>query len=106
MDELPKDAVSISYSDPRPSIKQLLSLGPTIGGLITSFYPETSFQIGTIPNAQEATRYLFPNVAVGTVDDKGVRLESRSSLPLPFDISGADTYGLFFLFATVGRFAI
>ena len=102
LDEMPREAVSISYSDPRPSIKQILSMGPTIGGLITSLNPETSFEIGTIPNAQEATQYLFPNVSVATADDKGVRLESRSSLPLPFDVSGVDTYSFFFLFASVG----
>jgi hypothetical protein len=100
-DELPKEAVSISYSDPRPSIKQLLSLAPTIGGLVTSFNPETTFEIGTIPNAQDATQHLFPNVSVATADDKGVRLESRTSLPLPFDISGVDTYGIFILFGFV-----
>jgi hypothetical protein len=105
LDEMPREAVSISYSDPRPSIKQILSLGPTIGGLITSFNPETTFEIGTIPNAQDATQHLFPNVSVATADDKGVRLESRTSLPLPFDISGVDTYSFFFLFASVGRFA-
>lgn len=105
LDEMPKEAVSISYSDPRPTIKQLLALAPTIGGLVTTFVPETSFQIGTIPNAQEACLHLFPNVSVATTTDKMVRLESRSSLPLPFDLSGVDTYAIFFLFASVGRFA-
>ena len=65
LDDLPKDAVSISYSDPRPSINQILSLGPTIAGSVLSFYPESSFQIGTIPTAQEVTRFLFPNCRWG-----------------------------------------
>ncbi len=96
-DELPKEAVSFSYSDPRPSMNQLLSLGPIIGGSILSFNPETSFEVSSIPNAQEVTRFLFPNVSVATADDRFVRVESRASLPLPFDIAGIDTYAVFVL---------
>lgn len=99
LDELPKQAVAFSYSDPRPSINQLLSLGPVIGGAILSFNPETSFEISSIPNAQEVNRYLFPNVSVSTADDKLVRVESRASLPLPFDVAGIDTYAIFLLFS-------
>jgi hypothetical protein len=106
LDEMPKEMVSLSYSDPRPTIKQLLSLAPTIGGLVTTFVPETSFQIGTIPNAQEACLHLFPNVSVTTATDKLVRVESRSSLPLPFDLSGSDSYAVFFFLASVGRFGV
>jgi len=103
LDELPKEAVSFSYSDPRPTMTQVLSLGPILGGTVASFNPETSFEPSTIPNAQEVTRFLFPNVSVGTADDKFVRLESRASLPLPFDLAGIDTYGIFVLIS-FGRF--
>jgi hypothetical protein len=104
-DELPKEGVSFSYADPRPSLKQIFSLGPVIGGTVLSFNPETSFEISSIPNAQEVTRFLFPNVSVATADDRFVRLESRASMPLPIDIAGADTYTLFLLFSiSFGRF--
>jgi hypothetical protein len=103
LDQMPKEALSISYSDPRPTLKQLLSLGPIIGGAVVSFNPETSFEVSSIPNAQEVTRYLFPNVSVATGDDKFVRIESRASLPLPLDLAGIDTYGIFLLIS-FGRF--
>src|SRR5262249_6661421 len=35
--DLPPQFLSISYSDPRPSIRQLLSLAPLIGGAVRSF---------------------------------------------------------------------
>lgn len=101
-DALPREAVSFTYSDPRPSLLQLLSLAPTIGGLVTTFNPETTFELGSIPNAQEATRHLFPNVSAATASEKSFRLESRASLPLPFDLAGIDVYAMLFLF---GRFA-
>jgi hypothetical protein len=101
---MPQEAVSFSYSDPRPSIKQILSLGPIIGGTVLSFNPESNFEVGSIPNAQDATRLLFPNLSVSTLDDKTIRIETRSSLPLPFDAAGIDTYGIFILFS-FGRFA-
>ncbi len=104
LDELPREVVSISYSDPRPTLTQVLSLGPIIGGAVRSFNPETNFEVGSIPNAQEVTRFLFPNVSVATVDNRFVRLESRASLPLPVDLAGIDTYGFFLLFSFARAF--
>jgi hypothetical protein len=95
--ELPKEFISVSYSDPRPGLKQLLSIAPLIGGLIDSLNPDINFDVGSLPNAQEVTRHLFANVSVVTDDGKTIRLESRASLALPFDISGIDAYGLLFL---------
>jgi hypothetical protein len=96
--DLPQQFVSISYSDPRPSIRQLLSLAPLIGGAVRSFNPDLKFEVGSIPNAQAATERLFPNLSVTTDDGKTLRLETRSSLTLPFELSGIDTYGLFLFF--------
>jgi hypothetical protein len=102
LDQLPKTVVSISYGDPRPSVKTLLSIAPMIGGLVNSLVPESTFEVGSIPTAQEATHHLFPNLSVATVDEKGVRIESRASLPLPVDVVGVDSYALvFFLFQAV-----
>jgi hypothetical protein len=92
---LPAEFVSVTYSDPRPGLKQLLSIAPIIGGLVDSLNPDLNFDVGSIPGAQEATRHLFPNLSVSTDDGRTVRLESRAALPLPFDLTGIDTYSLF-----------
>src|SRR5207248_38095 len=85
-EKLPKECTSISYSDPRPGLKQILSIAPLIGGAINSFSPETNFDVSSLPNAQEVTRHLFPNVSVTSDDGKVLRLESRASLSLPLDV--------------------
>jgi len=106
LEQLPREFQSISYTDPRPTIRELLSIAPLIAGAVVSFNPETSFEPSTIPNAQEANRHLFPNVTVSTDDGTRVRLESRASLPLPIHLTGIDSYGLFlvlgFSFARIG----
>ena len=103
--ELPKEFISISYSDPRPSMKQILSIAPLIAGTANSFAPDSKFEVGSLPNAQEATRRLFPNVSVTSDDGKTLRLETRASLQLPFDITGLDTYSVFIFLGLFGRFA-
>jgi hypothetical protein len=102
--ELPKEFISISYDDPRPTVKEVLSIAPLIAGTANSFTPDSKFEVGSLPNAQEATEHLFPNVSVTSDDGKTLRLETRASLALPVDVTGLDTYVLFGLF-TVGRFA-
>ena len=102
--ELPKEFISISYDDPRPTIREVLSIAPLIGGSVNSFTPDSKFEVGSLPNAQEATEHLFPNVAVTTDDGKTLRLETRASLSLPVDVTGLDTYAVF-LFFGVFRFA-
>jgi len=105
LDKLPKEFISISYSDPRPSLRQLMSIAPLIGGTVSSINPQLNFEVGTLPSTQEVTKHLFPNVSVTSDDGKTLRQDSRDSLALPFDITGLDTYSLFFLFAAFGRFA-
>jgi hypothetical protein len=99
--KLPKTFVSVSVSDPRPTLRQLLALAPLVGGAISSFVPQVKVDVGAIPNAHEATRHLFPNVTV--VSDTGtvLRSETRASLAMPLDLNGADLYALFFAFAAV-----
>jgi hypothetical protein len=93
--QLPQEFLSVSYSDPRPTINQILSLAPLIGGLVDSFGPEVHFDVHALPNAQEVTRHLFPNVSVTTDDGHTLRTESRDSLALHFELAGLDTYVLF-----------
>ncbi len=103
--ELPKEFISISYDDPRPTIKEVLSIAPLIGGTVNSFTPDSKFEVGSLPNAQEATEHLFPNVAVTTDDGKTLRLETRASLALPVDVTGLDLYAVFAYFS-VFRFVM
>jgi hypothetical protein len=95
-DKLPKDVVSVSVSDPRPTIKTVLSLAPLAASLLNSFEKEVGFKIdvGLLPNAHEATKHLFPNVSVLSDDGKTLRYETRASLALPFDAGGVEVYAV------------
>jgi hypothetical protein len=99
LEKLPKEFVSVAWSDPRPSVKTVLSIAPLIAGSINSFTPDSKFEVGSLPNTQEATRHLFPNVAVTVDDGKTLRMESRASLELPIDLTGVDSYALFLVFS-------
>lgn len=84
--------VGMTVSDPRPTLKQLCSIGPFIGGLADSSSPG-SFDVSRIPNGQAVTEPLFPNVALLLDDGDLIRLDSRDSLAVPlFDLSGMDAY--------------
>jgi hypothetical protein len=96
--QLPQEFISVSYSDPRPSLKTVFSIAPIIAASINSFNPEFNVDVGSLPNAQEATQHLFPNVTVTTDDGKVLRVETRASLALPIDLTGLDTYALAFAF--------
>jgi hypothetical protein len=104
LDQLPQEFNSISYADPRPTIRQLLSIAPLIGASLNNLSPEVNFDVGGLPNAQEATQHLFPNLAVSVDDGKTIRLEARSSLALPLDVTGLDTYAALAFFFSVARF--
>lgn len=104
LDKLPKEFVSISYSDPRPSMKQLMSIAPLIAGAVSSFNPQLNFEVGSVPSAQEVTKHLFPNLSVTSDDGKILRQDSLDSLALPLNINGLDTYSLFLL-GVFGRIA-
>jgi hypothetical protein len=88
--QLPQEFVSISISDPRPTIRQLLSVAPMLGGTIKSLAPDTRFSVDSIPNAHEVTKHLFPNVSVVTDTGEKLRNETRASLILPVDLGGLD----------------
>jgi hypothetical protein len=88
---LPQEFTSVSVSDPRPTVKQVLSLAPLVGAAVDSSVPGSNFDVGLLPNGHEATRHLFPNVSVVTADKGALRLESRASLALPLDLGNTDT---------------
>jgi len=89
--KLPREFVSVSVSDPRPSVQQVLSIAPLVGGAVNSFVPESKFEVGLLPNAHEVNRHLFPNVSVSSMKGNTLRLETRASLALPLDLSNSDT---------------
>jgi hypothetical protein len=90
-EKLPKEFTTVSVSDPRPTIKQVLALAPLVGAAVDSSLPGANFDVGLLPNGHEATRHLFPNVSVVTTDKDTLRLESRASLALPLDLGNTDT---------------
>jgi hypothetical protein len=103
--KLPREFVSVSVSDPRPTIRQLLSLAPLVAGLINSFSADFKLDIGAMPNAQEATQHLFTNVSTVTEDGNVLRMETRASVALPFDLTGVDSFSLLILAQFAFRFA-
>ncbi|MFL5342331.1 MAG: hypothetical protein ACJ8F7_19460, partial [Gemmataceae bacterium] len=99
---LPKEFTSVSVSDPRPALRVLLSFAPLVARSVQAALQQSGVKdfpidVGAIPNAHEVTRHLFPNVAVTTDDGKGLRLDSRSSLDLPLDFTGIDSYSVLIL---------
>ncbi len=107
--KLPKQFTSISVSDPRPALRIVLSFAPLVAravqqALQQSGVKEFPIDVGALPNAHEVTRHLFPNVAVTSDDGKSLRMDSRSSLDLPFDLVGVDSYTVIVLgFLAFGR---
>ena len=89
-------------------MKELLSIAPLIGGTVNSFTPDSKFEVGSLPNAQEATRAPVPERRRSPpTTARRCALETRASLALPVDVTGLDTYGLFFVLGfSVFRFAM
>jgi hypothetical protein len=92
----PTEFTGIYISDPRPTVRTILSILPPIvdfGSIAlqqaAAFgggpkIPIKKFDLMLIPNGYEATKHLFPNVSISTIDGDTFRTESRSSLMLPF----------------------
>jgi len=88
LSNMPTEFTALTVSDPRPTIKLLLSLAPVgvaaLNGFLSERAPQARFDVGLIPNAHEATRFLFPNVMMVTDDGTKIRIETRASIMLPF----------------------
>jgi hypothetical protein len=86
LDKFPGEYVAVSVSDPRPTVRFLFSLLPTIAAGINSASQFTgiSLDVSLLPNAQEIVQHLFPNVSIATDDGTTMRFETRASLALPF----------------------
>jgi len=86
LDKFPGEYVAVSVSDPRPTVRLLFSLLPSIVAGINSASQFTgiSLDVSLLPNAQEIVQHLFPNVSIATDDGATLRFETRASLALPF----------------------
>lgn len=88
LSNLPTEFTALTISDPRPTLKLILSLAPVgmsaVNGLLANRFPKSQFDVSLIPNSHEATRHLFPNVTIVTDDGSKIRIETRASLMLPF----------------------
>lgn len=96
---VPEEFTSLSFSDPRPGVKGLIGMAPTLlgfaqGGMRQSreFGPDFRLPVtaADIPPAELVTEPLFPNVTFATTTAAGTHSVSRSSLPtVPAMSSGA-----------------
>ncbi|MFQ5731604.1 MAG: hypothetical protein ACE5KM_06595 [Planctomycetaceae bacterium] len=91
----PPRLTGISVSDPRYSARQLLAFAPLISIYARALGgTSTSFDNSLIPNAQAVSDRLSENVTVSVDDGNGLRIESYSTVPLPFQFTGLELYGL------------
>ena len=89
--------VGFSQSDPRPTVKQLLSIAPLVGSLVRGNVAALKdFDVGLIPNGQSLTEKLSPNVGLVIDDGRSLRFESYSTLGTPIDVAGIEAYYLVF----------
>ncbi len=97
--------VAFSATDPRPAINQLSSFLPLLLGVTRQFNDSGSeaFDLTILPPPQAITEIVSPGSSVTLDDGKTVRIEWRSSLPLPAGLAGLDIQS-FFVFGLAFRF--
>jgi hypothetical protein len=101
LNSVPKEFIALSLSDPRPLYGTAVAYLPMLASVIDQAAgtaaaraagdpdkPPAKRAVGKrmalladLPPAEVLTRPMFPNVSVGTVDAKGVRFQSRDSVP-------------------------
>ncbi len=96
--ELPKKFTSITVTYPQEGVKTLMSLMPLLMPVMQAAWQDSpqgrrsgplNFSVAELPPAELVSKPLFPNVMVQSVDENGIRCDSRSSLPsLPLVDSG------------------
>lgn len=106
----PQKFTSLSVSDPRVSVQGALTMATTMGpAMIAGFRQEMRRQQGPdvepegapqgnplaeLPPAELVVAPLFPNVSWCTVDDNGVLIRERTSLPSMLGVAGAPAVGV------------
>jgi prepilin-type processing-associated H-X9-DG protein len=101
LNSVPKEFIALSLSDPRPMYGTAVAYLPILASVINQAAETAAARtagdrdkppakraagkrmalLADIPPAEVLTRPMFPNVSVGTVDAKGVRFQSRDSVP-------------------------
>lgn len=90
LDELPQEFTGLSIIDPRGTYQMLVGLAPTFVGLTQlgmresgQFPPDFEFPVSVadFPPTELVLAPLYPNIAVSTADEHGMRFYSRQSLP-------------------------
>ncbi len=99
LNSVPKEFITLSLADPRPLYGAVVGYLPILGSLINQAAESAQKGDGAekprggrgagkrmalladVPPAEVLTRPMFPNVSAGTVDAKGIRFQSRDSVP-------------------------
>ncbi len=86
--ELPQKFTSMTATDPRKSYRMLMQFAPLLmsgmqAGMREELGPDVQLPVtvADLPPAEAVARPLFPNISVGTVDENGITIYSRNSLP-------------------------
>ncbi|MGE3316892.1 MAG: DUF1559 domain-containing protein [Planctomycetaceae bacterium] len=104
LESVPKEFVSLSVSDPRVTVQSALNMLTTMGPAMLAGIQQqmrASGQPGPqgnplaeIPPAELVAAPLFPNVSWATVDDRGVHVRERTSLPSMIGVAGVPAAGI------------
>ncbi|HUG90161.1 MAG TPA: hypothetical protein VML55_04980 [Planctomycetaceae bacterium] len=82
----------LTVIDPRPTVASIASFAPLVVSAVQSFAGGEPFDTSLIPNAQAVTEPLTHNVTVVSDDGELLRIDSWASLPIPFPMTGMETY--------------
>lgn len=92
MGKLPANITAISMLDHRPGMQRLLGLTQMGAGYLRSADPSIKIDVSIVPSSRMINRKLFPDVSVTTQKGNVIRRESRSALPIPFDMTAIGSY--------------
>jgi hypothetical protein len=94
-----RNLLACSYSDPRPSIKLLVGVLPLLSrvfGVMGQGGFFQNFDTTLVPHAQPITETLSHNFSMLTSDERTLRFDVYSTLPMPIDFA---SFGTLFAFA-------
>lgn len=95
---LPHDYTTFSFTDPRPSVDQLLGFTTlTLNATQNFSNTPSTFEVGTIPSAAAINAHLYPSVTVIRSEGRRLVWESRGSVLTPGESTGIDFVFLFVL---------
>ncbi|MEX0585816.1 MAG: hypothetical protein WD176_04190 [Pirellulales bacterium] len=99
----PRKLLAFAQSDPRPSVQVLLGVLPLFSSVLGATGADGGFfqklDPTVLPTAQAVTESLSPNFWLLTDDQRALRYDSYSTLPMPFDFG---SLGAVYGFAALG----